>query len=188
MSFFDCERLAPNGGTPMRIALLGLLFVAAVPAAAETCHTINGQFGKVTACVSSVLPGQGGNSYGPEHLFGLTDGAAWCEGVPGPGIGETITLRLERRQAVRTLSLTNGYAKNNDTFRANGRIRRAIVETDRGVKTSVSLKDTAEPQTLHIPKATIGWVRLTIVEVFAGDKHADTCVTGFSVDLEEFGN
>jgi hypothetical protein len=104
------------------------------------------------------------------------------------GIGETITLRLERRQAVRTLSLTNGYAKSNDTFRANGRVKRALVETDRGLRTVVSLKDTVEPQTLRIPKATIGWIRLTIAEVFAGDKHADTCVTGFSVNLEEFGN
>jgi len=172
----------------MRIALSNVLLVAAAPATAETCHTVDAQFGKVTACVSSVLPGRGGNTYGPEHLFGLTDGTAWCEGVPGPGIGETITLRLERRQAVRTLPLTNGYVKNRETFRANGRIKQAVVETDRGSKTTFFLKDTAEPQTLRIPKATVGWVRLTILDVFAGGKHADTCVSGFSVDLEEFGN
>ncbi len=42
-------------------------------------------------CVSSVLALQGRSSYGPDQVTGLGEGA-WCEGVSGPGIGQTITV------------------------------------------------------------------------------------------------
>jgi len=48
-----------------------VLTACGAAAAAEVCYAIpGGQFGEMRWCVSSVLPPQAGNTYGPEHLSG----------------------------------------------------------------------------------------------------------------------
>jgi hypothetical protein len=161
--------------------------LAVTPAAAETCHTLDGQFAKERICVSSVLAPQAGNTYGPDRLLGTSDGA-WCEGVPGPGIGQTVTIHLDPPQVIRTIRITPGYAKSDETFRNNGRIKKALIETDRGVKQTVTLRDARESQKIVIRKAKVSWVKLTILEVYPGARGSNTCVSELLTDLEEFGN
>jgi hypothetical protein len=161
--------------------------------AAETCHTTpDGQFGKARYCVSSVLAPQAGNTYGPNHLDvtagdGKTVGA-WCEGAPGPGIGQSITLHYEPPQVIGTIMITNGYAKSDATFRANGRVQRARIETDSGYSRTITLKDTRESQKVSVKKGRLAWVKMTILSVYSGDRHADTCISEFLLNVEEFAN
>jgi hypothetical protein len=162
--------------------------LAAVPACAEDiCHSFESQFAKERICVSSVLAPQAGNTYGPDRLLGTSDGA-WCEGVAGAGIGQSVTLHHAPPQLVRTLHVTAGYAKSDDAYRSNGRVKTALIETDRGYKKTVTLKDVRESQKVIIPKARIAWVRFTILEGFPGARGSDTCMSEFLTDLEEFGN
>ncbi len=165
----------------------GAAVLAAAPAAAETCHEFEGQFAKERICVSSVLAPQAGNTYGPDHLMGNDDGA-WCEGVPGPGIGQSVTIHHDPPQVMRTLYLTAGYAKSDEAYRNNGRVKKALIETDRGLKQTVTLKDVRESQTIIITKAKVTWVRLTILEVYPGARGSDTCMSQFLANLEEFGD
>jgi hypothetical protein len=97
----------------------------ATSAAAETCWTgRQGQyFTSIQYCVSSVLAPQAGNTYGPERLSGSDSGAAWCEGAGGPGIGETITIRIEGGPDFRRLLIGNGYNKSPETYGNNGRVK-----------------------------------------------------------------
>jgi hypothetical protein len=172
------------------LSITFLLGLVGFGTAAEICHVDSGgQYGRLTICASSVLAPQGANSYGPEHLIGRpeNEGTAWCEGVAGPGIGESITERLDGSFTARSLSITNGYAKSVEAFRGNGRIKSAIIETSRGYKATVTLKDTREPQKVIFPKAKVAWVKLTIAEVYPGAAHADTCVSGFAINLDEDG-
>jgi hypothetical protein len=170
------------------MAVLVLLFYSnACAFAAETCITDpGGQYGKITLCVSSVLAPQAGNTYGPEHLIGRAEneGKAWCEGAAGPGIGESITEKLDGSLTARSVSIINGYAKSDSTFRANGRIKRAELQTSRGYKAAVTLKDTREPQSIAFPKSKIAWVKLTIAEIYRGT-HDDTCVSQFGIALDQ---
>jgi hypothetical protein len=140
----------------MRIALGVIGLVATVSAAgAETCYVDpGGQFGKLTMCVSSVLQPQGANSYGPEHLIGRAEneGKAWCEGVAGPGIGETITEKLDGSYSTRALLITNGYAKSDEAFRGNGRIKSAVIETSRGYKATVDAQGYARAAEDRLPE------------------------------------
>jgi hypothetical protein len=168
-------------------AAVAAALVAAPAVAEETCHGFTSQFAKERICVSSVLAPQAGNTYGPDRLTGTTDGA-WCEGVAGPGIGQSVTLHHDPKQMVRTLNVTAGYAKSEDAYRDNGRVKTALIETDRGYKKTVALKDVRESQKIVIAKARIAWVRLTILEVFPGARGTDTCMSEFLTDLEEFGN
>lgn len=182
---------APSvGGSVMRSAFSAILLVASLPAAAaETCYVDpGGQYGKITMCVSSVLPPQGANSYGPDHLIGRAENenTAWCEGVAGPGIGESITEKLDGPYTTRALSITNGYAKSDEAFHGNGRIKSVVIETSRGYKGTATLKDTREPQKVSFPKSKIAWIKLTIADIYPGT-HADTCVSefGLALDYEE---
>jgi hypothetical protein len=154
---------------------------------AETCHAFEGQFAKVRICVSSVLAPQAGNTYGPDHLMGTGDGA-WCEGVAGPGIGQNVTIHQDPPQVMRTINVMTGYTKSEETFRNNGRVKTALIETDRGAKKTVTLKDTRESQEVVIPKSKVAWVKLTILDVYPGARGSDTCMSMFLTNLEEFGN
>jgi hypothetical protein len=169
------------------IAAFAAALVAPPAAADEICHAFDSQFAKERLCVSSVLAPQGANTYGPAHLMGADDGA-WCEGVAGPGTGQSVTLYHEPRQRVRTINVTAGYAKSEEVYRSNGRVKIALVETDRGYKKTVTLKDARESQKIVIPKASIAWVKLTIVEVYPGARGSDTCMSEFLTDLEELAN
>lgn len=169
------------------VFVLAATALAATPARAEICHAFTGQFAKERICVSSVLAPQAGNTYGPDHLMGTGDGA-WCEGVPGPGIGQSVTIHHDPPQVMRTINITSGYAKSDETWRNNGRVKKALIETDRGVKKTVTLKDVRESQDIIIPKAKVAWVKLTILEVYPGARGSDTCVSEFLANLEEFGN
>ena len=169
-------------------ALCPAVGLASAAGAAETCHEQPHQFGKSRICVSSVLPSQGSNKYGPDNLVGMTDDGAWCEGASGPGIGERITYTIAPRQLFRTVLITNGYAKSDEAFRRNGRVKRMLVEADGSFKKSVTLKDTREPQKIVLPKAKMAQVRFTIEEIYPGLSGSDTCISLISPNLEEFNN
>jgi len=167
-------------------ALLALTIVPNAAHAAETCHSHGAQYATTRTCVSSVLASQGGNSYGPDQVTGLGDGA-WCEGVAGPGIGQTIIVHQKPAQVIGAMMIVNGYAKTPQTFRANGRVKRAKIETSGGVVRTVTLKDTADMEEIKVPPSRVTWIRLTILEVYPGERHADTCISKFYFNHEEFG-
>lgn len=165
-----------------------LLFIAgaSAPAAAELCHSSGAQYADTRTCVTSALPRQGANTYGPEHLGDAGEGA-WCEGVSGPGIGQSITVHQNPAQVIGSMVVTNGYAKTPQAFRANGRVKRARIETSGGYNKVVTLKDSPEMADIKLSPSKVSWVRLTILDIYPGEKHADTCISKFYFNHEEFG-
>ncbi len=61
------------------------------------------------------------------------------------------------------------------------------IETSGGVVRTVTLKDTSEMEEIKVPPSRVAWIRLTILEVYPGDRHADTCISKFYFNHEEFG-
>ena len=168
---------------------LGLAALAAVPAgstAGEICHRHSGQYAETRTCVSSVLPPQGRNSYGPDQITGAGDGA-WCEGVQGPGTGQSVTVHQTPAQTVGSMVFVNGYARTAQTFRANGRVKQARIETSGGYVRTIALKDTGDTVEIKMPPSNVSWVRLTVLAVYPGERHNDTCISKFYFNHEEFG-
>lgn len=171
------------------ILILSLLAAPfATPSEAETCADFPATelVNHMQICVSSVLPPQAGNSYGPANLFDGS-GNAWCEGVPGSGIGETVTLSLQGAGAFRQLLISNGYAKSDKAFFTNGRVRLAEISTDLAAPVLVELPDTAAPITITLPGKQPDnhrVIRFRIVDVYPGAKYRDTCLSLFAADLE----
>jgi hypothetical protein len=155
-----------------------------LPRAEGICHHWGTELVSPAAtCVSSHLPAQGGNSYGPDML--TTDGAAWC--VAGPAIGQWVRDGYAEPVKLRRILITNGYAKSDAAFRNNGRVKRVTVETGDGVKASFALKDQREFQEIRLPRiARARWVQVTIEEAYPGARSSDVCLSEVGVDLEEF--
>jgi len=170
----------------LMIACVAVAASATAAAAAESC------FGWATElvrqarhCVSSVLEPQLGFNYGPDNLF--TRRNAWCEGAPGQGIGEWVAVRLDPPLIFQTIYLVNGYVRLPETFRNNGRVRQFDIETSNGFVTSVTLEDRPDEQVIRLPSAQRAeWIRLTIRSVYPGQRFSDTCLSGLTVDIEEY--
>ena len=172
--------------TPLRL-LASALVLAAAPAWAEECIDRGaGQYASNhKVCASSVLKPQGGNTYGPDNLY--RDGAAaWCEGAPGSGRGEYIRILYAEPARFRSILIGNGYAKSKPAFFANARARTMRIETADGLSFAAELKDTEDMQRIRLPRAVnTATVRVEIIDVYGGDRHADLCLHYLSPDFEE---
>jgi len=175
----------------MRITRLSSLIatatVLAAPLAAETCAEMGDtQFvAGMQFCVSSVLAPQSGNRYGPWSLLDGASATAWCEGVPGPGIGESITIRFPHPVVFRRLYVENGYGKSAKAYRENGRPSWVQITTSSGFDFPTPLSDFAQGQDVDLPgPSAIQWIRLTILETYPGTRYQDTCMNGVMPDLE----
>ena len=166
-------------------AIVGFSFVVspALSAVQVICHSYGTQFGEFLMCVSSVLAPQGKNSYGPDNLLGTSNGA-WCEGVAGPGAGQSIVFHSKPANMVGAVMVTNGHARDERSFRNNGRVKRARIETSAGYRSDITLKDDRRPQAIKLKPAQVEWIRLTIIDVYPGGKDEDTCLSLFSPGLD----
>ena len=170
-----------------------LSFVFAAPLAAqpkkEECATQNGQYSETRYCVSSVLPPQGENKYGPEIFTEADEKKAWCEGVVGYGIGESVTIHFKPAVRVQEFSFANGYSKTPETFQKNSRVKQLRIQTSDGFATVVTLPDKSDAYTIKLPRPVKPqWVRFTIAEVYPGTHGADTCISGIFPNLEQLNN
>src|ERR1700681_2569298 len=124
--------------------LAGLVLVLTItwrlaPAAAEElCWSGSGtQFvDAIRYCASSVLAPQGGSTYEPKNLTDGNPATAWCEGAPGDGVGETLTIRIDGGLSFRRLLISNGDGKSSQTYANNGRIRTLEITSDAGIQTT----------------------------------------------------
>jgi len=169
------------------IASLAAGFACAPAFADEICHERTTQFGKLRHCVTSVRTSEGAITFGPEQLDG-TGNSAWCSSSGNGGTRPVITLYEEPKATIRTINITNGNATSDESYRASARVKNALLETDRGYRATITLKDTRAPQIVIIAKARIGWVRLTILDTYPSKPATGVCLNEFLVNVEEFAN
>ncbi len=107
----------------------------------------------------------------------------WVEGKSGDGIGETFEFDvLYRPKYPLDIRILNGYVDplKPHLFKQNNRIKKALIETDTGIKKEVMFRDEVEFTQIILPE-DVKHVKLTILEVYKGTKYQDTCIT--SVEL-----
>lgn len=156
--------------------------IAARPGAPnETCA----RNGAETYCVSSVLPGQFNNAYGPANLFSGPQGVAWVEGRQGQGIGEWVTIEFDSPRRVRSFIFRNGYQKDDDIFRKNGRVKRLVLQTSHGARIPLELDDKSGVQTWTLTTPVEAqWLKFTIDDVYPGSRYSDTALSKLTVNSE----
>ncbi len=136
-------------------------------------------------CTDTRLEAQAGNRYGPANLFDNDRGTAWCEGVAGNGVGQTITLYIDNGVPFEELLIWNGYQKDRTAFTRNGRMKVIAVTTDFEAEKVFALPDTMAEIVVPLdPMAKRNRVTIEIREVYAGSRYQDTCVSGLFANLE----
>ena len=166
--------------------VVGLCALASAATAGEYCVYGGGTqaFRSSEACASSFLNPQNGNRYDIRSLFDGNTDTAWCEGVKGHGIGETIYFEWADAAPLKGLFITNGYTKNKETWTKNARIRELGIRVwdrswPKGRSFTIRLQDSPLEEEILLP-----WrvnnperLRLTIKSVYPGSKWQDTCVS-----------
>ena len=81
-----------------------------------------------TLSTSSTLRPQGESNYRPENMDDGDRKTAWVEGVNGYGIGEKVIIKFQDPNGTmkipfRGFRITNGYAKNIETWKSNSRVK-----------------------------------------------------------------
>ena len=139
-----------------------------------------------TAVASSTLKPQSDFNYVATNVLGydwIRDDRnhyhAWSEGVPGDGIGETLTLTVEKPLTLDALRIHPGYGKSDVLFNANGRPAQLKITLNGEHTFSANLKDRNEKQRIPIkgytkPVETVG---IELTQVFSGEKYSDTCIS-----------
>lgn len=177
---------------PIAMVSLALALSAsavAQPRPKEECATQNGQYAETQYCVSSVLAAQGDSKYGPDVFIESDEKKAWCEGITGYGIGESVTIRFKPAVRVQEFFFANGYQKSDDTYKNNSRVKRLNIQTSDGFATAVTVPDTKDGHTIKLARPVKPqWVRFTIAEVYPGARGADTCIGAILPNLEQLNN
>lgn len=110
----------------------------------------------------------------------------WAEGVPGDGIGEWLKVDFTRMSD--ELMILNGYIDfgNMQLYKRNGRLKRIRVEsTAPAFSMEYSFDDFVAYHSIKLPAATQS-VKITILDVFKGEKYSDTCVTAIMLPQERW--
>jgi len=125
-------------------------------------------------------------NYEPELTIDGKLETAWLEGVKGNGIGEWLLYSAETDQTVSSITIYNGYLKNDKVYINNGRLKKLSLEFSDGEiitkdisKTSFTNAKNGYVINLETPKVTSS-VKLTILDAYQGAYYTDTGISGIS--------
>jgi len=138
---------------------------------------------------SSTLPHINKINYNAKNLGDSSRATVWCEGVEGYGIGQSVeadvTIEMYGPFHYTTLCIVNGYAKNETAWEENARVKKLKMYVNGKPYAYLSLDDTIKPQYFSIYDIESNGEASTkfkfeIVDVYAGTKFKDTCLTGIA--------
>lgn len=112
----------------------------------------------------------------------------WVEGKKGDGIGESFEFDTTYPKGGLPLDvrILNGYVDplKPHLFKENNRIKKALLETDTGIKKEFEFRDEVEFTQIILP-SDVKHIKLTILEVYKGTKYQDTCITAVEVNRKQ---
>ncbi|APE43032.1 hypothetical protein BOO69_06070 [Sulfitobacter alexandrii] len=151
--------------------------------AGESCRQLTLGAGPARVCASSTLESQGRNSYVLTNMFDNDLATAWVEGVGGTGEGQRITVSFDRPTTVRRLGVVTGYAKSQDIFLKNGRVRELYLEASNRAEGAIALRDDTTMQAFDTTGLdAVSWISLTIRATYPGSRYSDTAISELTLD------
>ncbi|GAB4242688.1 MAG: hypothetical protein Kow00129_01290 [Thermoleophilia bacterium] len=116
----------------------------------------------------AALPSYSGNSYEAANLVDQLLGTAWAVGAGTDPIGRVIEVTFPNPVELSALEIANGYQKNEDTFRRNGRVRYLLLTFEDGTSSSLELEDRTGWQYADILDATSRQIDIKVVDIYPG--------------------
>ncbi|MDD3459286.1 MAG: hypothetical protein PHO74_07410 [Weeksellaceae bacterium] len=150
-----------------------------------------------TISATSSLKPMNDIDYSPKNIHDLSYKTAWIEGVPGDGIGESITYHFPpHNPRITEIIVVNGYVKSPQAWRNNSRVKKLKMYVDNQAFAILNLEDSRQEQ--HFKFEPLGhrdrqdwgtfekkpwWtIKFEILEVYKGDKYEDTAITEIYFD------
>ena len=189
-----CDRVAHkanidyNSLTDLEYALLGFVEEDRVLSHFYGCGCswyCGGQIDSVTA--SSALA----DRYAAEKTHDFSIVTAWVEGVEGNGVGEYIKYAFPGTcPRITTVLIHNGYVKNWDVWRDNGRVKKLLMYYSDEPYAILNLQDTMGLQSFDVgvlgyedKDSAPAWsIKFEILEVYPGKKYEDSAITEIYFD------
>jgi len=153
--------------------------------------------GPIEITASSYLEAQGENTYVPENAHDHNYKNAWVEGVPGYGIGESLTYVFPPESGrVTTIIVVNGYVKSPSAWENNSRVKQLKMYIDEKPYALLNLKDVRANQTFTVDpighsdredfdklRSMPQWsITFEITDVYKGCKYDDVVLTEIFFD------
>ena len=126
--------------------------------------------------------------YSLGNLFDKNSKTAWCEPDEGSGQGYAIKIVPNENLKIKGVRIIDGYAKSEDTFRDNNRLRSFTLKQGETV-TSELLKDLAKPQSIPSDSTVVvekgSSILLELGSFYYGRRFNDTCLSEVEFILED---
>ncbi len=146
---------------------------------------------------SSELSPYNNINYSPGNAHDLSYKTAWIEGVPGYGIGQSLTYHFPpENPRITKVIVVNGYEKSKKAWSENSRVKTLKMYIDNKPYAILNLEDTRQEQEFTFDPIGNGdredytklkngpaWtMTFEIVDVYKGDKFNDTAITEIYFD------
>jgi hypothetical protein len=154
------------------------------PLPAQPYAPVDAPLVELTTTASSARASQGANIFTSDRAVDGRADTAWCEGGPGAGVGETLTLRFAKPTRVARLRVLPGYFKSGDRWSQNNRVAAARIVLSDGRALSVAFEDEMREQVVTVGGGPIDSASLVIEKVWSGGDGLDTLVSEIAVDVE----
>lgn len=144
------------------------------------------RYADFTASASSVLKEPDGTEHQAENVADWDRATAWVEGQESDGVGESITLRLNKPAKVSRVGIVNGYAKSRELYAANNRVMMLKVSVNDGKPFDVEIPDeylADEHFWFDLPKPAtlVKTIKMVIAAIYPGSTYKDTAMS--DIDL-----
>ena len=163
----------------------------AVMAAAGTASAAVTTLSPTGMAASSTLY-EAGFSHDVSNVYDYDLSTAWVEGVNGNGIGEFVDLFFPAGTVITGGTIYPGYYKNQDIFEKNTAVSRIqvqsgsqIYEIDTSAGANSYRYDSGVHFTLPEPIFCDGTLRVKILDVRAGWKYTDTCISELRMEYDD---
>jgi hypothetical protein len=130
-----------------------------------------------------------GPNYSSYKVHDLSLQYAWVEGVPGDGIGESVTYYFKNSSPrLNEIEIYNGYVKTPTLWEANNRVKKIKLWMNNQPYALLCLRDSPALQRFKVPllghrtdkKDLV--LRFEILEIYPGAKYHDTALTEIFFD------
>ncbi|MEO7990062.1 MAG: hypothetical protein ABI663_11000 [Chryseolinea sp.] len=153
--------------------------------------------GQDTQAASSALQPFKDINYSAANAHDLSYKTAWIEGVPGYGIGESLTYHFPpENPRITKIIVVNGYVKSKKSWTDNSRVKTLKAYLNDKPFAILNLADTRQEQEFEFSpignsdradwdklKSAPSWtMKFEIIDIYKGEKYDDTAITEIYFD------
>lgn len=122
-----------------------------------------------------------GFDYSPKQVLDQDFSTSWTEDVEDEGVGEWIRLDFPSQAKINTLGIVPGYARDEEIYAENNRLKSFELEFSDGTKITKTLPDTYGMHFVEFSTVKTTSLKLTIKSVYKGSKYNDTCIAELDI-------